>query len=186
MTSAGGRVSSPAIMPSGLAQPHPYIQSAPLCSPVKAQGLLSQLLQPMKLLSCTQGQLSRLLQLSKIKRERASLWCSGHQTSGTASFASLMISWPTLSIAAGGERKGGRASPLCLGHFTAKEWWFQASCSLALRVDLPILSLPEPALLCCPGKVQGLLSHSCDSGVTFPNCAALVRFMVFFLECYHQ
>lgn len=46
MPSAGGRVSSPAIMPSGPAQPHSYIQPTPLGSPVKAQCLLSGLLHP--------------------------------------------------------------------------------------------------------------------------------------------
>lgn len=52
--------------------------------------------------------------------------------------------------------------------------WF--SCSHAFGTDSPALTLPEPALLYCPGKVQGLLSwvpqllRGRGSSLTYHRC----------------
>lgn len=54
--------------------------------------------------------------------------------------------------------KVGKASDPHPYHLSTDKWQSQLFCILSLRAGLPEFLPLESALLCCPDKVQGLLS----------------------------
>jgi hypothetical protein len=68
----------------------------------------------------------------------------------------------------------GRALSLHPQDLMADEWWGQLSLTLALWAGSPVPPPPGLALQCCPGKVQGQLTHSHDPAAFYIGTLILV------------
>ena len=165
---AGGKVSTPALLPSGWVICTHSSRAAPPSYPFKVQGALSQVLQPVRgwAISHTlipsglthpyfhhQGQLHCIAQVR----------CRPTHPSAIANEGPLALSpshgpGSTLPATAGGGRGHNPRT-----HLTQDKWQGQLSHALNLVGDggwsSPVPPLPVLVRLCCPEEIQGLLSE---------------------------